>query len=53
MAEHFDVSPRIDFRVGGVTYELDGDLESLTTEWRAQVDKSSTALIQVRAGLFL
>jgi len=26
MAEHFDVSPRIDFRVGGVTYELDGDL---------------------------
>jgi len=32
MAEHFDVSPRIDFRVGGVTYELDGDLESLTTD---------------------
>ena len=32
MTEHFDVSPRIDFRVGGVTYELDGDLESLTTD---------------------
>jgi len=32
MTEHFEVSPRIDFRVGGVRYELDGDLESLTTD---------------------
>jgi PAS domain S-box-containing protein len=32
MTEHFDVSPRIDFRVGGVRYELDGGLESLTTD---------------------
>ncbi len=32
MTEHFDVSPRIDFRVGGVRYALDGDLESLTTD---------------------
>ena len=32
MTEHFDVSPRIDLRVGGVRYELDDDLESLTTD---------------------
>ena len=32
MAEHFEVSPRIDLRVGGVTYELDGDLGSPTTD---------------------
>ena len=36
ITEHFAVSPRIDFRVGGVTHELDGDLESPTTDTACQ-----------------
>jgi PAS domain S-box-containing protein len=31
MAEYFDPPPRIDFKAGGVTYELTGPLDALTT----------------------
>jgi hypothetical protein len=31
MAEHFDVPPRIDFPVAGMSYELNGSLDALTT----------------------
>ena len=30
MTEHFDVPPRIDFSIAGVTYELSGPLDALT-----------------------
>ncbi len=32
MAEYFDPPPRIDFKAGGVTYELTGPLDVLTTD---------------------
>jgi len=32
MADHFEVSPRIDFTAAGIKYELSGSLEALTTE---------------------
>ena len=32
MAEYFDPPPRIDFKAGGVTYELTGPLDALTTD---------------------
>ena len=32
MAEYFDPPPRIDFKTGGVTYELTGPLDALTTD---------------------
>jgi PAS domain S-box-containing protein len=32
MTEHFDVPPRIDFSIAGVTYELSGALDALTRE---------------------
>ena len=32
MTEHFDVPPRIDFSIAGVTYELSGPLDALTRE---------------------
>jgi two-component sensor histidine kinase len=32
MAEHFDVPPRINFSIAGVTYELSGALDALTRE---------------------
>jgi PAS domain S-box-containing protein len=32
MTEHFDVPPRIDFSITGVTYELSGALDALTRE---------------------
>jgi hypothetical protein len=30
--EHFDVPPRIDFSIAGVTYELSGALTAITNE---------------------
>ena len=30
MAEHFDVPPRIDFSIAGMSYELNGLLDALT-----------------------
>jgi PAS domain S-box-containing protein len=33
MAAHFDVPPRINFSITGVTYELSGPLDAITTEW--------------------
>jgi PAS domain S-box-containing protein len=32
MAEYFELPPRIDFAVSGVSYELNGSLEALTTD---------------------
>jgi PAS domain S-box-containing protein len=32
MAEYFDAAPRIDFATGGVSYELHGSLDALTTD---------------------
>ena len=32
MAEYFDVPPRVDFAVGGVSYELNGSLEALSEQ---------------------
>jgi hypothetical protein len=32
MADHFEVSPRIDFAAAGIKYELSGPLDALTTD---------------------
>ena len=32
MADHFEVSPRIDFAAAGISYELSGPLDALTTD---------------------
>jgi two-component sensor histidine kinase len=32
IAEYFDVPPRVDFAVGGVSYELSGSLEALSEQ---------------------
>jgi hypothetical protein len=34
MAEYFDPPPRVDFAVGGVSYELNGSLDALTKDDR-------------------
>jgi two-component sensor histidine kinase len=48
MSEHFDVPPRLDFSIAGVTYELSGALDALTTE-RHGSDARGASLSQALA----
>jgi hypothetical protein len=36
MSEHFDMSPRIDFPITGMNYELSGSLDALVGEQNSQ-----------------
>jgi PAS domain S-box-containing protein len=42
MTEHFDVPPRIDFSIAGVTYELSGALDALTRECHGSDARSAS-----------
>ena len=42
MTEHFDVPPRIDFSIAGVTYELSGAFDALTRERSVSDDRQAS-----------
>jgi PAS domain S-box-containing protein len=50
MTEHFDVPPRIDFSIDGVTYELHGSLDALTSDQNGSDVRSPNLLPRASCG---
>jgi PAS domain S-box-containing protein len=48
MTEHFDMPPRIDFSITGVTYELHGRLDGLTAD---EIDSGATSPMNLPGGM--